>query len=180
MSPRRRIAVLGLGNVLMGDDGLGPWAVRELESRFVIPPGVSVEDLGTPGLDLHPHLADADAVILIDTVRAAGRPGELRCYRRDEILCDPPAQRAGPHDPGVKQALLAAEFARTGPRDVFLAGVIPARAGQEIGLSEEVRSALPALLDAVVGELERLGCPAERRKSPLPLELLWEQEAERV
>ena len=174
----RRIAVLGLGNVLMGDDALGPHAVRLLESRYSFPAGVTVEDLGTPGLDLHPHLADADAVILIDTVRAAGRPGEVRCYRRDEVLRHPPAQRIGPHDPGVKQALLALEFAGLGPLEVFLAGVIPARVEHRIGLSDEVRDAIPALLDAVVAELGRLGSPPSPRERPRPADLWWERQAE--
>jgi len=180
MPDGRRIAVLGLGNVLMGDDALGPYAVRLLESRFSFPEGVTLQDLGTPGLDLHPYLAEADAVILIDTVRASGAPGELRCYRRDEVLRHPPAQRSGPHDPGVKQALLALEFAGRGPRDVFLAGVIPARVEHGIGLSEEVQQAIPAVLDAVVDELARLGAPPQPRCRPGPADMWWEQPADGV
>jgi len=171
----RRIAVLGLGNVLMGDDALGPYAVRLLESQFYFPPGVSVEDVGTPGLDLHPYLAEADALILVDTVRADGRPGELRCYRREEVLRHAPIQRVGPHDPGVKQALLALEFAGRGPAEVFLAGLIPAHVEHGIGLSDQVHAALPALLDAIVAELERLGAPPAPRVPPGTPDLWWER-----
>ena len=64
----RRIAVVGLGNVLMRDDALGPTAISLLVSRYDFAPGVAVEDLGTPGLDLHPHLDGLDVVIIVDTV----------------------------------------------------------------------------------------------------------------
>ena len=49
-----RTAVLGLGNVLMGDDALGPWVIQHLLTQWEVPPSVRVQDLGTPGLDLHP------------------------------------------------------------------------------------------------------------------------------
>jgi len=179
MAAGRRIAVLGLGNVLMGDDALGPYLVRLLESRFTFPDGVTLEDLGTPGLDLQPYLAEADVVILVDTVRASGEPGELRCYRREEVLRYAPAQRIGPHDPGVKQALLALEFAGGGPREVFLAGVIPARVEHGVGLSPEVRRAIPAVLEAVVGELVRLDAPPVPRSRPGPADIWWERPAGR-
>lgn len=171
----RRIAVLGLGNVLLGDDAVGPYAVRLLESRFSFPPGVSVEDVGTPGLDLHPYLAEADVLILIDTVRAEGRPGELRCYRREEVLRHAPVARVGPHDPGVKQALLSLEFAGGGPAEVYLIGVIPTRVDHRIGLSDEVLAALPSVLDAVVAELERLGAGPALRVPPATPDLWWER-----
>ena len=49
------VRVLGLGNVLMGDDALGPWVVHHLVSTYDFPPEVAVVDVGTPGLDLVPY-----------------------------------------------------------------------------------------------------------------------------
>ena len=97
-----RVAVFGLGNVLMRDDALGPRVIGLLQSRYDFPDGVSLVDLGTPGLDLHPHLEEIDAAIIVDTIRAQGDAGETRLYRRDEILRHAPGQRLSPHDPGLK------------------------------------------------------------------------------
>jgi len=87
------VGVFGLGNVLMGDDALGPTVIAHLVAGFDFPPEVHVEDLGTPGLDLHPHLAGLDALILIDVVKAEGEPGELRLYGKEEILRHAPGPR---------------------------------------------------------------------------------------
>jgi hydrogenase maturation protease len=173
-NPASRIAVLGLGNVLMGDDALGPWAIRRLQARHEFPPDVSVEDLGTPGLDLVPFVAGHEAVILVDTVSSEGAPGELRLYRRDQILRHPPTPRVTPHDPALKETLLSLEFAGGGPAEVLLVGVIPGRVDMTVGLSEAVRDALPAVEAAVLDELRRLGAPAVAREAPLAPDIWWE------
>ena len=74
-----------------------------------------MNDLGTPGLDLVPWVTDLEALILVDTVRSEAPPGTIRLYRRDDILKHPPQTRLSPHDPGLKEALLTAEFAGQAP-----------------------------------------------------------------
>ena len=69
--------VLGLGNVLLGDDGVGAAAVACLERDYRIPPGVRLEDGGTLGLSLLGLLTEADHVILVDAVRTDAPPGTL-------------------------------------------------------------------------------------------------------
>jgi len=171
-----RVAVLGLGNVLMRDDALGPHVIGLLESRYDFPGEVSLIDLGTPGFDLHPHLEGLDAAIIVDTIRATGSAGETRLYRRDEILRHVPGQRLSPHDPGLKEALLALAFAERGPREVLLVGVIPEETGYEGGLSPVVRAALPAVQTAVLEELRRLGFPASEADPPREPNLWWERD----
>jgi hydrogenase maturation protease len=173
-----RIAVLALGNVLMGDDGLGPSVIRHLQESYVFPENVSVEDLGTPGLDMIPFLADLDAVILVDVVRAQGSPGDLRVYRRQEILQHAPNPRMSPHDPGVKAALLTLKLAGIGPRDATLVGVIPAAIRTGPGLSDPVRRAVDAATREVLAELARLGaCVMSQRATPSTGVPWWEQPA---
>ncbi len=170
-----QIAVMGLGNVLMGDDALGPHVIAHLAAGWDFPADVVVEDLGTPGLDLHPHLAGHDILILVDVVKSKGAPGELRLYRKDEILKHPPQPRVSPHDPGVKEALLGLQFAGQDPQEVLLVGVIPDHTQSlEVGLSDPVRAAIPAAVGAVLEELERLGSPAAAKAEPQPPQVWWE------
>ena len=171
---RAPIGVFGLGNVLMGDDALGPTAIAHLCAGFEFSDEVHVEDLGTPGLDLHPHLAGRRALILVDVVKSEGNPGELRLYRKDEILAHAPGVRVSPHDPGVKEALLALQFAGDDPEDILLVGVIPGEVGHALGMTEAVRAAVPPVLAAVLEELERLGHPAVPREAAGPPDLWWE------
>ena len=173
--PPARVGIVGLGNVLMGDDALGPAVIRTFESAYEVREGVSVTDAGTPGLDLTPFLIDLDALILVDTVKSEGPAGDLRLYRKDEILRNPPQPRLSPHDPGIKESLLTLEFSGRAPREVLLVGVIPGKVGQGVGLSDPVRRALPRACDAVAEELRRLGVPAKRRAAPAAPDLWWER-----
>jgi hydrogenase maturation protease len=172
-----RVGVIGLGNVLMGDDAFGPWVVQTLLAEYEFPDGVSVEDLGTPGLDLVPYLTGLEALVLLDTVRSGAAPGALRLYRRDEILRHPPQARLSPHDPGVKEALLTAEFAGQGPREVLLVGAVPADTAMGVHLSPALREAVPLAASEVLRELERLGRPARRRAAPLAPDIWWARPA---
>ena len=167
------ISVLGLGNVLMGDDGLGPVAVRAFEATYEVPEGVDVIDLGTPGLDLVPWLADVEGVILVDTVKSARPPGTVLVYTKTDLLRSAPGARVGPHDPGVKEALHALEFAGRAPERVTLIGVVPERTAMSLELTPAVRSAMPVVLDRIAAALEAFGSPARRRATPEALPPCW-------
>lgn len=170
------IGVFGLGNVLMGDDSLGPTVIAHLVAGYEFSDDVHVEDLGTPGLDMHPHLAGRKALILVDVVKSEGDPGELRLYRKDQILKHAPGVRVSPHDPGVKEALLALQFADDDPEEIFLVGVIPEVVGHDLGMTDTIRAAVGPALEAILEELERLGQPATPRESRPDPDLWWEKE----
>jgi hydrogenase maturation protease len=172
-----RVAVVGIGNVLMGDDAFGPCVARVLQARYAFPPEVEVQDLGTPGLDLTAYLTELTALILVDTVKSKGDAGELRQYRRHEILRQAPQPRLSPHDPSLKEALLMAELGGGGPEDVLLVGVVPALVGTGVGLSAEVRGAVEPAVEAVLAELDNLGLPARALDAPAPADVWWEQAA---
>lgn len=166
--------VLGLGNVLMGDDGFGPAAVRAFEAEYVVGPTVCVIDVGTPGLDLTPWLADVDRVIIVDTVKSELPPGTLRVFDKADVLRRPPSVRVGPHDPGVKEALLMLEFAGRAPRELGLIGIVPERTEMAVQLSPAVRDALPLAVEAIVTLLVRFGEQPIRRARPVAAPPWWE------
>ncbi len=161
----------------MGDDAIGPWAVRLLEATYRLPEGVSAEDVGTPGLDLAAFVEGLDALVVVDAVRARGRPGEVRRYYKQGVLGTRPALALTPHEPGLREALLTSELHGAVPRDVVLVGVIPERVDGSVGLSAAARRALPAAVAAVVSELARLGVELERRDPPLAADIWWERQA---
>jgi hydrogenase maturation protease len=172
-----RFAVIGIGNVLTGDDAVGPTVVRMLEAAFEAPSDVLLLDAGTPGLDLTAYLAGLEGVILVDAVRAQGAPGELRLYGLDELLARAPPLATSPHEPGVREALLHAQFMGVAPRTVRLVGVIPASVETGVALSPPVRAALPAALARVREELAALGAPLVERAPPRVPDLWWERPA---
>jgi hydrogenase maturation protease len=158
-----RTYILGLGNVLMGDDGFGPWVVRAFEEQYVVGAGAEVVDLGTPGLDLTPWLADVRDAIIVDTVRADDAPGTLRLYEKRDITRQVPFPRVSPHDPGVKETVLTLEFAGRAPHTITLIGVVPERVAMGTALSAAVHAAVPGAVAAIVAALERCGVTVRRR-----------------
>jgi hydrogenase maturation protease len=168
-------AVIGLGNVLMGDDGVGPYVVEQLRAAYDCPEGVELRDAGTPGLDLVPFIADTDACIIVDAVRSAGAPGEMRVYRLEQILAHAPMPRLGPHEPGVKETLITLHLAGQAPREVVLVGVIPEHSDAWPGLSAAVRDRVPELMAQICAELERLGTPLIARAVPRVPDTWWER-----
>lgn len=177
MTGPTRVRVLGLGNVLMGDDALGPWVIEELLAGWEFPRGVSVIDLGTPGLDLIPYLAEADTIFLVDTVKSDAPPGTIRIYSRDQILSRPPDPRLSPHDPGVVDALFSLSFAGGGPRDVVLIGVVPDVVAKGIGLTPGVQDAVGRAAAEIVKRLSQLGFAPWRKAVP-PTLPWWEKPIE--
>lgn len=158
----KKIGIYGIGNVLIGDDAVGPTVVNLLDALWEFPEGVVVEDLGTPSLDLAYRLAGLDAVIFVDAVSAKLEPGTIRVYRRDEILRNPPGLRLSPHDPSLKETLLTCEFLGECPKEIILVGVVP-EATADFGLSTPVEAAVPLAAAAVIEELGNLGTVARRR-----------------
>lgn len=155
--------VLGIGNVLMSDDGWGPRVANTFDTEYVVGSDVEVLDLGTPGLDLTPWLLDTPRVILLDTVHADAPPGTIRFYDLQEVLRHRPGPRVGPHDPGLKEALLGLEFAGRGPQALTLIGVVPERLTQGLELSPAVAKAIEPAVELIVAQLRRWGLPVQRR-----------------
>lgn len=162
MSERTSLLVLGLGNLLLEDDGIGSAAVALLDDRYTAPWGVRVLDGGTLGLSLLPYLEDADAVILVDAIKAGTAPGTLVRLDGDEVG-PAVATRLSPHQVGVADLLDGARWLDRYPQRVVLVGLVPESMELAVGLSARIRPALPALVDEIVKEARALGF-AFRRK----------------
>jgi hydrogenase maturation protease len=150
------VLVLGLGNVLLGDDGLGAAAVARLEREYSVPPGVLMVDGGTLGLSLLGLLAEADHVILVDAVRADSPPGTL--VRLDGAdVGDAARNRLSPHQVGVSDLLDAARLIDRYPATVTLLGLVPAAIDLAVVRSNAVQDRLNELVAAIVHEVQSLG-----------------------
>jgi hydrogenase maturation protease len=158
MSGDRPVAllVLGLGNVLCGDDGLGAVAVHLLARRYRAPDGVSVLDGGTLGLSLLPHLEEAREAILVDAIRGDGPPGSFVRLEGDEVA-PAVAGRLSVHQVGVADLLEGARWRERYPSRVILLGLVPE--SLELGLQRTpaVEAALPDLVERIVAEARQLG-----------------------
>jgi len=177
----RKIVIGGVGNVLLGDDGVGPYVVHLLEHYYHFEDGVNVCDLGTPGLDLVGHLSGIDALILVDAISNDTPPGTLTLCRREDILKNGPAPvRMDPHSPSLSESLLIADFTGEGPRNVLLIGVSAEQFEPGAPLSRSVRMAATHAVEEVLLELDRLDVDYAPRAASAASPAWWEPLADPV
>jgi hydrogenase maturation protease len=150
------LLVLGLGNMLCGDDGAGVAAVSRLRASFAAPPGVEVLDGGTLGLSLLPYLQRARRAILVDAVCTSDPPGTLVRLEGDDVA-HAAAHRLSPHQIGVADLLDGAALTGRCPDPIVLLGVVPASIELTTNLTAAVEARLDALVEAVVDEAARMG-----------------------
>jgi hydrogenase maturation protease len=153
---RIAVLVLGLGNVLLGDDGLGAAAVARLERQYGIPADVCLEDGGTLGLGLLGLLSESSHVILVDAVRTDSPPGSLVRLDGDDVV-NAVRERLSPHQVGVADLLAAARLIDRYPVTVTLLGLVPQSMDLAVARSPPVEAALDALVEAIVREVQSLG-----------------------
>jgi hydrogenase maturation protease len=152
----KKALVLGIGNVLMGDEGFGVHAVETLLQRNDLPKEVEVLDGGTTGMELLPALEGLDQLIVIDAVRFGQSPGSLICVEGDQV----PAifkTKLSPHHVGLSDILAALAFKGSAPSSVVLVGIEPATFSCGMELSIEVKSRLDDAVRLVLLELAQKG-----------------------
>lgn len=140
--------VLGIGNLLLGDEGMGVHAAHALMATEC-PEGVTVLEVGTAILDALPALETADRVIILDAIKADGKPGSI--YRIPLNGCQQKTSIASMH--GFDIFSVMALTMRKEKLDGVVLGVEPFYMGWSMELSPQVKGVLPALLDVVKAEI---------------------------
>lgn len=144
--------ILGLGNPLQTDDGVGCRVIEALEKR-VLPDGVEIMDGGTPGLGLIHLLEGRQRVVIVDAAEMELQPGEIVRFRPQDVTLTGSTERFSLHRTAVADALaLARELSLPLPEIVFY-GVQPGRVGWGEELSPQVQAALPALVERILEEV---------------------------
>lgn len=146
---RNNVLILGIGNVLLSDEGVGVHAVRRLAAQE-LPADVDILDGGTSGADLVDYLDGRARVVVIDAASGEGPPGTIyRCEARD--LTDQ-ERVMSLHEFGLLDSLRMAEHLGCAPQQVTVLGVQPATLGPGLELSPAVAAMLPYILTMAVTE----------------------------
>jgi hydrogenase maturation protease len=155
--------VLGLGNILLGDEGVGVRVVERLLEQYEFPEGVQVMDGGTLGLDLLPYVEETSRLLVIDAVQANKPPGTLLRMEGDEIPVFLDASKVSPHQEGLQDLLAVAVLKGYLPEEVVFWGAQIESLGVGLELSDPVAAQVDALGEKVLQELARWGVEALRK-----------------
>jgi len=151
------ILILGLGNPLRKDDGIGPRVIKELNRRE-LPEGVTTTDGGTGGLDILRIIEGWTKVVVVDAADVDGgrgeiRPGEFVRFTPKEAQLIESADAFSLHHAGLAEALALARALEQPLPSMVVFGVQPKEVGWGEGLSAEVEVRLPGLVDAIIEEV---------------------------
>jgi len=161
--------VIGVGNTILSDEGVGVHAARLLQVDPRVPTGVTILDGGTIGLELIPYASDASRVLLLDAMNSGSAPGTLARMTGKDLLGTTGGWSA--HQLGVADLIAALFLVSTIPQDIVVLGVQPANTDWGTTLSPAVEAALVPLVDAAVAQLQLWKEPQDVRLETQALSL---------
>ncbi len=147
-----RTAIIGLGNPLRGDDGIGPRVIEALNRRG-LPPGVQAVEEGAGGLELLELLEGQERAVIVDAALVGREAGQFVRFTPEEARLEEAADRLSFHSAGLAETLTLARALERPLPPLVIFGVQPARTDWEEGLSPAVEAALPALVEAIWREV---------------------------
>jgi hydrogenase maturation protease len=165
---QNRILVLGVGNILLGDEGTGVRVIEKLEDEYVFSENVRLYDGGTLGLRLLDPIFESDYAIVVDVVRGGGTPGTI--YRiPEEDLPKKIPYKSSLHELNMVETLIYAEELGNHPTAVVI-GVEPGDwTSWSTELTEPVRNRMDDIIAAVLEEIVRAGGSWRKNECPAPV-----------
>jgi hydrogenase maturation protease len=157
-----RTVILGIGNIILSDEGVGVRAAEALSAACEIPADVEVIDGGTAGMELLGPLTGVDLLVVLDAVKAGRAPGTLVTLTSTEV----PVffrSKLSPHQISICDVLAGLEFSGEAPKDLVLIGVEPESLELGLELTPTVAAQVPEMVRIAVAELARRGVELKPR-----------------
>jgi hydrogenase maturation protease len=150
VSPRKKTVIIGVGNVLLKDEGIGVHVVRALQEMSLASADVEVVDGGTSP-DALDRAEGADKLIVVDAARGGGEPGTVYRFRPDDVS-EEPKLLTSLHDLGLLDSLKMMRLVGNPPRETVIIAVEPAEVDWGLELTSALKEKLPAIVRLVVEE----------------------------
>lgn len=164
-----KIVIVGIGNIMFNDDGLGVYAAKYLESNFIKPPNVDIVDGGTLGFKLMTYYQEYDYVCILSTTSEGNEPGEIFHFDVDELL-DHGTCRQSANEVEVVQMLEICSILDEDMADVDIIAMKPEDIMPvEANLTQTVQHAIPQMVEKAVEVLEKRGVVLKKEASQTPL-----------
>jgi len=158
------ILVLGVGNILLSDEGAGVRAITRLKDKYTFPSEIELLDGGTSGMDLLPFIENKSHVLIIDSIKDKDNlPGTIKRIDLNDSFCSF-RQKLSPHQIGLPEILAMAEMRGCFPQSITLFGIVPKDISTGLKLSPEVEQKLEELSRILVKELRHIGLQIQNKE----------------
>ncbi len=147
------IAVIGLGNILLRDEGVGVHVTNTIKQGYTFSPYVEIIDGGTMGLDLLPLFEGRDKILIVDAVDFGREPGYVGIIKNEDI---PSAlnSKLSVHHIGLSDVLFASKLMGISPLEICLIGIQPESLDVGLDMTEEIKGKIETVIDLIIGKLK--------------------------
>jgi len=145
----KKIVFLGLGNILLKDEGIGVHIIQELE-KCSLPENCELIDGGTAGLDCLPPINEIEKLVIIDAIKGHKAPGTIYSLRPEHLIEDSSCEALSLHQVGIIELLSMAKKAGSLPGEVIIIGVEPKEIGWGLELTDCLKQKVPAIISNLV------------------------------
>lgn len=151
------VAILGIGNLLMGDEGFGVHVIRHLEETYTFPDNVQLHDTGTAGIYLGPLLEDSDWVMVVDVIKSDNPPGTLEYLDNSDISGKNVQTSMSPHQLGILEIIDICKLRGNEPETVDFLCAVPENIALGLKLTDTLQQRVAVIGAEIVDRLGRAG-----------------------
>lgn len=159
----KKIGIVGIGNLICGDEGFGIHTINYFEENYIFPDNVILKDAGTAGIYMSPFLEECDPVIVIDVVDIDAEPGSMHYYDVKDIKLGNIQTKMSPHQLGLLEILEICKLRDAAPEDVEFYCVVPKDLDTSLDLSDVVAPRVKEVADLILKRLKELGVEVQKR-----------------
>ena len=159
---KKHITILGLGNILLADEGFGVHFIRYFEDRYILPENVEIVDGGVMGYVLLDIFDRSDLIIVVDCIKLDDEPGSIYRFTHEEFITKLPPPTSA-HEVKFSDVLIKAEMIGELPEMVFLCIVPKEFKDMDLEMTRDLKNRLPVMESFLIKELEGLGIKVEAK-----------------
>lgn len=161
----KKIGIVGIGNLICGDEGFGIHTINYFEENYIFPDNVVLKDAGTAGIYMSPFLEECDPVIVIDVVDIDAEPGSMHYYDVNDVKLGNIQTKMSPHQLGLLEILEICKLRDAAPDNVEFYCVVPKDLDTSLELSPEVAPRVKEIADMILKRLKEFGVEVQKRQS---------------
>lgn len=169
----RQGAIIGVGNVLQRDDGIGVKILKFIDAAYRFPPNVALIDGGTAGAALQSSVMGKDWLMIIDALAVPGKPGEIRLVPGVDTLSRPSDLKLSPHQVSFFDLMQLMALNGEGAAEFTILGIVPEDTGVGIGISPAVDESIPEVIACLLDWLGQKGVVPEPVSGVIAPDYWW-------
>ena len=158
------VTILGVGNVILKDEGFGVRVAEYLDHHYTFPDSVQIVDGGTLGIELTQYVTGTNKLLVIDSINGGAEPGTVFRFHNDAIM-EHFQDKLSAHEVGIQDVLALLTVTGHKIPDVIVIGAQPFDVEAGVGLSDGMQALLPQIVEQALKDLSSWGIEAQRKES---------------